>query len=592
MSRTERTCRNGHQNRREAIFCDQCAQELLPGGSTETGISALDAVREIFLEEVDGGLMEVPIRNIDGYGQNHRMMATAVLKFAGEVLTAADITRLVLEQWPNFNVGSILPNDHADGNASPCGCAGTSDRLADRVGRGRYRIRKSEVDVNDSASSLNVDLIQSLPSARMPQRRKFSEWLLEVAPFEISARLPDGAKFVPISGTRSRPGRYPAAGVLLRPTGESFSIGVDRNFDFLPGEQPQKLPYLGWRGGSYQRGAGPEGRLVHRRLKSIFPEQDWLAPDKWWSTHRNLPVLRGVQLMNESEYLEFVVDTFVVSYTRLLEGRYTPINQTEQFGDKGRPTRLWSPSLPNETRLIALSTSSPAGDALVVPTRQFSPKASHFTMDDLENGIAIWERKAITAEWPRDFHNAMYVIDDMRRCEEPFSQRWWIDFVMPRVGTWRAYRPATKADIERWAFECLSEMKASYETCVAPFVDTPFDQLRWEDVAAFTEVVARAKRNVYGGVQASPVFRSKVCHWIAPRLFPVADQEVLGINSPYEIYWKEVQKAWAAIPLEIRETMIARLSEEIRRNSRHAVADNYPFEVKIVELCRIGRANR
>ena len=37
--------------------------------------------------------------------------------------------------------GSVLPNDHAEGNKSPCWCAGTEERLFDKVRTGQYRVR-------------------------------------------------------------------------------------------------------------------------------------------------------------------------------------------------------------------------------------------------------------------------------------------------------------------------------------------------------------------------------------------------------------------------------------------------------------------
>lgn len=72
---------------------------------------------------------------------NHGMLAAAIRDYRGQELTTAEIQRIVLAQFPGFSVGSVLPNDHAEGNQCPCSCAGTEDRIFDRIERGRYRVR-------------------------------------------------------------------------------------------------------------------------------------------------------------------------------------------------------------------------------------------------------------------------------------------------------------------------------------------------------------------------------------------------------------------------------------------------------------------
>ena len=72
---------------------------------------------------------------------NHDMLASALKPFRGKNLTTADIRIIVGEAFPEFNMGSLLPNDHAEGNKSPCWCAGTNQRILDRVEQGLYTVR-------------------------------------------------------------------------------------------------------------------------------------------------------------------------------------------------------------------------------------------------------------------------------------------------------------------------------------------------------------------------------------------------------------------------------------------------------------------
>lgn len=72
---------------------------------------------------------------------NHQMIKSAMTGYGGKTLTTAQMKSIVCKAYPKFSEGSLLPNDHALGNKNPCGCAGTSRRIFDRVERGVYRVR-------------------------------------------------------------------------------------------------------------------------------------------------------------------------------------------------------------------------------------------------------------------------------------------------------------------------------------------------------------------------------------------------------------------------------------------------------------------
>lgn len=71
---------------------------------------------------------------------NHEMIATAVKGYRGKTLSTSEIKRIVHGAFPQFSNGSLLPNDHALGNESPCRCAGTENRIFDRIKRGTYLV--------------------------------------------------------------------------------------------------------------------------------------------------------------------------------------------------------------------------------------------------------------------------------------------------------------------------------------------------------------------------------------------------------------------------------------------------------------------
>jgi hypothetical protein len=74
---------------------------------------------------------------------NHDRFVDVFGSRAGQEFSAAEITELMLEE-SDIARGSILPNDHASGNASPCSCAANKNNqpIFDRVSRARYLVRQ------------------------------------------------------------------------------------------------------------------------------------------------------------------------------------------------------------------------------------------------------------------------------------------------------------------------------------------------------------------------------------------------------------------------------------------------------------------
>jgi len=71
---------------------------------------------------------------------NHAMIASALESYRGKIFTTSEIKTIVLGAFPHFSIGSLLPNDHARGNKSPCSCAGTGRRIFDRIEPGKYLV--------------------------------------------------------------------------------------------------------------------------------------------------------------------------------------------------------------------------------------------------------------------------------------------------------------------------------------------------------------------------------------------------------------------------------------------------------------------
>ena len=72
---------------------------------------------------------------------NHEMILVALEAYKGQELPLVKIKQLVLARFPNFNLGSLQPNDHSQlGNKNCCKCVGTRRQIFVNTGRATYYI--------------------------------------------------------------------------------------------------------------------------------------------------------------------------------------------------------------------------------------------------------------------------------------------------------------------------------------------------------------------------------------------------------------------------------------------------------------------
>jgi hypothetical protein len=75
---------------------------------------------------------------------NHEKFVEALKDKVGQTFSTSEIKSMLMKRFGNaINPGSILPNDHAEGNKSACWCAGTDQRIFDKVVHGLYTVRTS-----------------------------------------------------------------------------------------------------------------------------------------------------------------------------------------------------------------------------------------------------------------------------------------------------------------------------------------------------------------------------------------------------------------------------------------------------------------
>ena len=198
-------------------------------------------------------------------------------------------------------------------------------------------------------------------------------------------------------------------------------------------------------------------------------------------------------------------------------------------------------------------------------------------LDDLRRGIRWWRREK--DKWPQDFHNNVYYdLYDLRR--DGLTEGWWRSTV-DRLWDWKAIRPKTKREIQNRGLEILGELQNLYVNIATRTDHEPlFLDFIWNEIHEFYDRLSWIK-NV-----ASPNFSSKLGHVIFPKLFGVMDNEATGIKN-YGLFWSSMSAAWNRF--EDKQDAKAILTRGVTEFSTRPVNEDYPFEIKIIELCSIGR---
>jgi len=100
--------------------------------------------------------------------------------------------------------------------------------------------------------------------------------------------------------------------------------------------------------------------------------------------------------------------------------------------------------------------------------------------------------------------------------------------------------------------------------------------LPWEVIEALFTIVSNIKPH-------SPVFASKMCHFLFPKLFIVMDNLATSVID-YEFYWRGMKDEWS----RFKEKDLARNIFANAIQSDKSIHPLYPFETRIMELCHIG----
>lgn len=186
-------------------------------------------------------------------------------------------------------------------------------------------------------------------------------------------------------------------------------------------------------------------------------------------------------------------------------------------------------------------------------------------------------------KWPRDFHYSLYQ-ELTNQLQDGVNTQFW-EYIVPILSGWKAIRPKSRRFISQQGLQALENVNKTRMAILKSEDGTsPSIEYRdWHQVKSLFEIAVSIKD------VNSPVFASKLCHFLLPNVYPVADREVININNhTYKEYWKQCKQGW--ISCECKEDLIDILLEKINPQSSPYVY--YPWATKITELCYMGHISK
>lgn len=142
---------------------------------------------------------------------------------------------------------------------------------------------------------------------------------------------------------------------------------------------------------------------------------------------------------------------------------------------------------------------------------------------NLRAAINYWRNEK--PNWDPDFHNHHYhELEKLKR--NGFTKKWWKEMV-DLLWYWRAIRPKTKKFIYERGLERLDSIETEYMMILddLPNKYAGMENGNWTYIYKLFSTTSEIK-NVN-----SPVFPSKMCHFMLPNQYPVIDWEAVGVRT-------------------------------------------------------------
>lgn len=205
--------------------------------------------------------------------------------------------------------------------------------------------------------------------------------------------------------------------------------------------------------------------------------------------------------------------------------------------------------------------------------------------DNLAAGIRYWRLNK--PHWEKDFGNTLYI--ELRNLKKDGLNETWWKRILTILKRWLAHRPKSIDFINERGLVRLPELDRIHSRMLEDYDLDSFDlsAASWNIVVDLFEIANEIK-NV-----TKPTFPSKLCHFIFPNIYPVADEQVLRVSGFYEYHWERCSLLWSGC--KIKDELIEILREEILNSNIQSdnvldltVSPHFPWSSKLTELCLIG----
>ena len=252
------------------------------------------------------------------------------------------------------------------------------------------------------------------------------------------------------------------------------------------------------------------------------------------------------------------------------------INAMVQLEAACRPFLHERPPVESANAAVAV----PAARQVAAPATVFARRGPDMIcVANLRAGIADFKRR-----WPgeSDFNARLYT--ELRTLRDTGRLTW--ERLVAELNVWRALRTSQPGRDTTWylghgrepfgrMLKIVERIRGAHGGQDPDLAETEPQEL----VELFNTALA-----IKGA--GSPTFPSKLCHFLIPSAFPVADQAMLGIETvdAYWPYWRACSDGWRAS--SEKETLV----HELRTAMSTPPTGTYPWASKITELCYAGAA--
>ncbi len=193
--------------------------------------------------------------------------------------------------------------------------------------------------------------------------------------------------------------------------------------------------------------------------------------------------------------------------------------------------------------------------------------------ENLQRGIRWWLSET---NWDKDFHNNFY--KSMFQLGSVNRSTW--NTLVDELVSWSAIRPVPKDEITKNGFRHIEKIDSLIRQLMEKhdLGNSDFTQVEWAEILELFQVANSIKNS------SSPMFGSKLCHFILPKFFPIYDSVVgerVG-TTDYRVYWELCREGW--LNCVERDELILILQNQIGDK----IHIYYPWASKITELCCHG----